>query len=83
MSTAKNVFTFDGCTARKILKKHGPYMATMRVYEDFLTYQSGEFCMVLNKLVGQYYLKIVERCTCTQILNDHRNTISFFLNVKP
>lgn len=39
---AESVYTFDGCTARKKLRKHGPYGATMRVYEDFLTYKSGK-----------------------------------------
>lgn len=40
-ATAKKVFTFDGCSARKNLRKHGPYVVTMRVYEDFLAYKSG------------------------------------------
>lgn len=41
--TASKVYSFSGCTARKALRKHGPYVAMMRVYEDFLTYKSGKY----------------------------------------
>lgn len=56
---AKKVFNFDGCTARKVLKKHGPYVATMRVYEDFLTYKSGVYQHVTGDYLGLLSVRMI------------------------
>ncbi|VVC31898.1 Peptidase C1A, papain C-terminal,Cysteine peptidase, asparagine active site [Cinara cedri] len=56
---AKKVYKFDGCTARKILRKHGPYVATMRVYEDFLTYKSGVYQHVTGDYLGLLSVRMI------------------------
>ncbi|XP_060875895.1 uncharacterized protein LOC132949133 [Metopolophium dirhodum] len=56
---AKKVFTFDGCAARKNLRKHGPYVVTMRVYEDFLTYKSGVYHHVTGDYLGLLSVRMI------------------------
>ncbi|CAH1725047.1 unnamed protein product [Aphis gossypii] len=56
---AKRIFTFDGCAARKNLRKHGPYVVTMRVYEDFLAYKSGVYHHVTGDYLGLLSVRMI------------------------
>ncbi|XP_050423966.1 cathepsin B-like cysteine proteinase 4 [Adelges cooleyi] len=56
---AKKIGNLPGCGARSFLRKHGPYVSTMRVYEDFLTYKTGVYKHVTGKYLGLLSVKII------------------------
>ncbi|XP_050424198.1 cathepsin B-like cysteine proteinase 4 [Adelges cooleyi] len=55
----KRVRKSCSCQVRREIRRRGPVTATMRVYEDFLTYKKGIYQHVTGKYVGLLTVKII------------------------